>query len=203
MKTEAVHELTVAEIARLTGEFSRQRRSYTEELAALFAASEAGQAEQQPVTERAELVRNRAVFLLNGHSPEGLKLAVIGPRRQQIEVEIGALDLVLDTLSRKELVAHAEESAAFALEHGDEWAAICRDVLLCAARLGALEARAVAWRQNLGGVIPSTLPLAAFIGTGRSILGIPWGTDPLSRARTAALAEKIITTRELKDVENA
>jgi hypothetical protein len=80
---------------------------------------------------------------------------------------------------------------------------ICRDVLLCAARLGALEARAVAWRQNLGGVIPSTLPLAAFIGTGRSILGIPWGADPLSRPRVAALEAKIVTARELKDAADA
>jgi hypothetical protein len=150
------------------------------------------------VTERAEAVRNRALSLMNGHSPDGIRLPPATPRRQQIEVEIEALDLVLDALSKKELVARAAEAAAFALQHGEEWAALCRDTLLTATRLGALEARAQAWRQNLGGAVPATLPLAAFIGTGRSILGVPWGADPLSRPRAAALEAKIITAKEIK-----
>jgi hypothetical protein len=106
---------------------------------------------------------------------------------------------VLEILSTKELIARSEEGAAFLLENGEEWRQICRDVLLCAVQLGALERRAVAWRQQLAGVTPATLAMAGFIGTGRSILNIPWSGDPLSRVRTAALEEKIISAKELKD----
>src|SRR6266851_6374491 len=155
MKTEQIHELTVAEIARLTGAFNAQRQEYVRELAELFSAAEAGAPEPQPVTEHAEAVRSRALYLMNGHSPDGIRLPPATPRRRQIEIEVAALDLVLDALSKKELVARAEEAAAFAMLHGDEWAGHCRDILLTATRLGALEARAQAWRQNLGGVIPS------------------------------------------------
>jgi hypothetical protein len=42
MKTERVHELTVAEIGRLVGEFNRRRREVTERQAARFSAAEAG-----------------------------------------------------------------------------------------------------------------------------------------------------------------
>jgi hypothetical protein len=202
MKSEQIHELTVAEIGRLVGEFYRQRHAYTEELAALFSASEAGQPEERPRTDRAEEVRGRALEMLNGYAPAGLKHAPPRSRQQELEINVEAIDIVLSALAQKELVATAAESAAFALEHGDEWAELCRDILLTAARLGALEKRAVEWRANLR-VIPASLPLAQFIGTGRSIVGVLWASDPLYRPREAALQAKIVTAKEIKAAENA
>jgi hypothetical protein len=198
MNSEQIHESTVAEIARLTGVYNTQRQGHCVELAALFSAAEAGQPESQPAAPRAEMVRGRAVELLNGFAPAGLKLPPAASRRQELEIEIEALDLVLDALSKKENVARAEEAAAFAVDHGEAWAAICRDVLLCATRLGALEARAIAWRQKLAGVTPASLPLARYIGHGR-----PLGAGELSRAITEALETKIISKSELRDAADA
>jgi hypothetical protein len=203
MKTERVHELTVAEISRLTGEYNRRRHECTEQLAALFSAAEAGQPEERPQTGRAEEVRALAVEILNGFAPPGMKRAPPNSRKAQLEVERDAIDLVLAALSTKELAARAEEAAEFAVEHGAEWEALCRDIVLCAVRLGALERRAIEWRQKLGPAVPSSLPMAGFIGTGRSILNVAWGADPLSRVRAAAVEARIVTAKEIKATENA
>jgi hypothetical protein len=202
MKTERVHELTVAEIGRLVGEFNRRRREATERQAARFSAAGAGQPEERPQTDRAEEVRGRALEMLNGYAPAGLKHAPPISQKQEDEIEVEAIDVVLAVLSRRELVATAAAAADFVLEHGEEWEALCRDIILAAARLGALEKRAIEWRAQLG-VIPSTLPMAQFIGTGRSIVGAVWAGDPLSRPREAALQAKIVTAKELKAAQDA
>jgi hypothetical protein len=185
MKTERVHELAVAEIGRLTGEYNRLRRERTEELAALSSAAEAGQPEERPRTDRAEEGRGRALEMLNGYAPSSMKRAPPNSRKAELEIDVEAIDIVLSALAQKELVATAAESAAFALEHGAEWEALCRDILLTFTRAQALEKRAVEFRQKLGPAVPATLPMAQFIGTGRSIVGIVWGADPLSRPRTS------------------
>src|ERR1700680_3406530 len=122
MKTERPHELTVAGIDRLVGEFNRRRHETTEALAALFSAAEAGQPEERPRTDRAEEVRGKALEMLNGYAPAGLKHAPPISQQPEDEIEVEAIDIVLSALAQKELVAAAEESAAFMLEHGDEWA---------------------------------------------------------------------------------
>jgi hypothetical protein len=198
MKTEEIHQLTVAKIARLTGEYNAQRQSRAAELAGLFSAAESGQPEPQPATDRAETVRGRALEMLNGYAPAGLKLPAAVSRRHELEIEIEAIDLVLSTLAAKENIARAEEAAAFAVKHGDQWEGLCADIILTATRLQALEARAADWRAGLGGAVPSSLPMARFVGTGRSVLNIAWGADPLSRVREAALAARIVTPKELK-----
>jgi hypothetical protein len=202
MKSEQIHELTVAEIGRLVGEYYRQRRERTEQLAALFSAAEAGQPEERPRTDRAEEARSRALQMLNGFAPADLKHAPPISRKQELEIEVEAIDIVLSALSQKELVARAAEAAEFALEHGAEWEALCRDIILTATRLGALERQAIEWRQKLGPAVPATLPMARFIGTGRSIVGALWASDPLYRPREAALQEKIVTAKEIKAAEN-
>jgi hypothetical protein len=203
MKSEQIHELTVAEISRLVGEFNRRRHEATERMAARFSATEAGQPTERPRTDRAEEARSRALAMLNGYAPPGLKHAPPISQQQEDEIEVEAIDIVLSALSTKELAARAEEAAAFAVEHGAEWEALCRDILLTAARLQALEARAQAWRAKLGVAVPATLPMATFVGTGRSIAGAVWASDPLSRPREAALQAKIVTAKELKATQDA
>jgi hypothetical protein len=202
MKTERVHELTVAEIGRLTGEYNRLDRECAEEQAARFSAAEAGQPKERPRTDRAEEARGLALEMLNGYAPAGLKHAPPISRDEELEIKREAIAIVLSALAQKELVAAAEESAAFVLEHGEEWEALCRDILLTFTRGAALEKRAVEFRAKLR-VIPASLPLAQFIGTGRSIVGALWASDPLYRPREAALQAKIVTTKEIKAAENA
>jgi hypothetical protein len=203
MKTERVHELTVAEVGRLVGEYNRRRHEVTERIAARFVAAEAGQPQERPPTDRAEEVRSRAVAMLNGYAPPGLKHAPPISEQTEDEIERDAIDIVLAALSQKELVATAAEAAEFAIEHGAKWEALCRDILLTATRLGALERQAIEWRAKLGPAVPATLPMATFIGTGRSILNVPWGSDPLSRPREAALQAKIVTRKEIEAAADA
>jgi hypothetical protein len=137
MKTERVHELTVAEIGRLVGEYNRLRRECTAEQAARFSAAEAGQPKERPRTDRAEEARGRALQMLNGFAPAGLKHAPPISRDEELEIEVEAIDIVLSALSQKELAASAASAAELAIEHGAAWEAYWRELLLTAARLGA------------------------------------------------------------------
>lgn len=201
-KTHAVHDLTVAEIARLTADYERQRRAATEELAGIFASRQAGQPEPAPLSDGDRAARDMARTMLNGWAPADFAMPSPASPEQQLIVRRDAIDLVLGALRSKEAAALAEEGAIWLIAHGSEWRELCRDILLTADRLRALEAKAVAMRQGLGGAVPVTLPLGDFIGTGRSLLGVAWGTDPLSRARTAALAEKVVSARQIEDCRN-
>ena len=77
MKSEDVHALTVAEIGRLTVEFDQQRRLAITELAGLANEPEIS----GPEAIRAETARVRALELMNGYSPPGMKMPPGAPRR--------------------------------------------------------------------------------------------------------------------------
>ena len=200
--TETVHDLTVAEILALTARYQAERAQFVAEKIDLEAERQAG-ATEEVISDFEAATRERALSRLNGYAPSSLKLVKSMTRSAEIDIEIGAIDLVLSALQRKELVASATEAAQWVIQNGPAWRELCRDWLLTAERLHALETRAFAVRQELGGVTPATLELAEFIGNGRSPLGIRWDSDPLSRVRTAALQAKIITKADLEDARNA
>ena len=162
-----------------------------------------GQPEVQPATPRDEEIRERALQLINGAAPDSLKIRPVKPRSEQLEIEIAAIDTVLVALAQKDRVARAAEAELFVAQHRNEWTQLCADILLVATRLQALERKAIAWRGQLS-AIPSSLPLAEYFGTGRSILGptIVWPGDPLSRPREAALQANIVTAKEIKAAQN-
>src|ERR1700730_14090132 len=195
----ADHQLMAAKIVQMLGDLQRQRVAATRELASIVAARAAGQREERPRSDQAEAARNRALEILNGHAPEGLRLVAPGSREAVLEIEVAALDLAMNALSQRELAARAVEAAALVREHGPKWAALCRELVLTATRLEELERRAHAWPDQMRGSEPATLLLATFIGTGRSILNIPWANDPLSRLRTAALAAGILDKGDIKE----
>jgi hypothetical protein len=201
MANNQIHELTVAQIATLSSEYRQRRNVATEELAAIFAAQQGGQAEVERIDDDTKAVRERALELLNGHAPASMKLYRSGSRDRELRIEVGAIDEVLSALSGKELAARAAEAAEWVERHGAEWRALCRDLVLTATRLQALEQRAQAWRATLGGNVPATLALAEFIGA-RSVLGIPWANDPLSRVRTAAIDARVVSRSEIKEAQN-
>jgi hypothetical protein len=194
-----IHDLTVREIASLTAEYERQRQAYIAEKIEL----EASGAAEEVLTDFQATVREHAANLLNGHAPSDLKSLRMMPRVQEINVELGAIGLILEVLQKKELLQEAIEAADWVIANGTQSRALCRDLILTGERLRALEERALAMRAELRGQVPATLELAAFVGNGRSPLAIPWSTDPLSRMRTAALKAEIITEKDLKEARNA
>src|ERR1700693_4176181 len=158
------HQLTVREIERLTGQYNSRRHAVTEQLALIYGAREVGTPAPEPLTERAVAARELALSWLNGHAPPSMKATLPFPQEEQLNVELAAIDLVLATLSQRENIVRAAEAEQYAHQHRAEWTAIVRDALLGASMMRAAEARAVKFRQKLGGIVPNSLQLAAFIG---------------------------------------
>src|SRR4051812_47917275 len=156
-QTDEIHALTVAEIGRLTGEYTRRRRAATEERAALYAAREAGAPEPDPLTEHDAAVREKALQMLNGYAPSSMRLLPPIPRDEELIIEVAAIDIVLGALSQQELTARATAAAAWIIAYGDAWRQLCRDIILTATRLQAPEARPQAGRPGPGGVRPATV----------------------------------------------
>jgi hypothetical protein len=199
----AITAAATAEIARQVVDYTQRRRKVTEELASLFAARQAGQ--NVDVVPPADVVaaRERAAEMLNGTAPAFLKTPVAITREAQLTIERDAIDLVLNIFQREELRANAAEATQWLEQHGAEWRALCAEIVLTALRLRALEKRAVNMRASIGSIAPAALPMSADIGVSGSFLNINgvWGAEPLSRPREAALAAKIITAQQVRDIE--
>ena len=190
---EQIAQLTSAEIARQIRHFSGQRDELTRTLAAIYAARKDGIAEPPPPTDRAKRVHEHAKKLMDGHAGLLPALPEHGAE-SEIWIRRDALDLILSALCKSETEAAATESLAWAIEHADEWKALCRDWILTAIRLEALEARA---SDMIHAVVFGTpgFPFAQFCGGGLSV-DIP-GSN-LQIATAAAIKERIITTAEAK-----
>ena len=63
------------------------------------------------------------------------------------------------------------------------------------------EKKAIKVRESIGAT-PATLPLAMFIGNGRSLVCAPWQNDPISRARTEALEKRIVSQRDITEAKH-
>ena len=195
-----VHALTVAEIGRLKSEYARQRQTATQRRAALY-ASRNPEAPDEQLTDDVRETRELAKTILNGWSPPWFSTPPTLSEDQQLKREIGALDLVLHALDGQEIVARASASAAWAIEHEAEWMETCREALLAAERLLALEQKLRRMRLELAGTVPASLPGATAFGTGRSILSTG-GADPISSARTKAIEDKIVTHQQIEDARH-
>jgi hypothetical protein len=195
---ETTHDLTVSTINDLIRGYRRDRQAAVAELILIEKRRAAGVPEPQPLTDTEKLARERAVELINGHGTASMFVPPAASREQQLQVEIRGLDLVLDALATREVQQRSVEAVQWLDRHGGEWNAVCRDILLCATKLAALENKAARLKSEQGFWV--TLPLAEFIG-GRSILGIAWQADPLNTPIQHALREKIITAAEVKEAE--
>jgi hypothetical protein len=191
-----VHDLTSAEIARLTAQFGREHHEIVEARAAICAARARSGVDPfaSPPPDAAKS-RQIAVEKLNGWAPSTLT-ATSGLSDAELAIEQEALRIVLSALAQKGLAAAAADQAEWMIANGPAWRALCRDYLLTAERMNALENKAQAMVQNSGG---AGLQLAAHVGRG-GLLDKRISSDPLGRFRGEALALKIVTQ---KDIEGA
>ncbi len=120
------------------------------------------------------------------------------PCDEQIRAELDAIAYVNRDLIRRHELALEREAEQWVVEHSTEWRQLCREIVLAAVRLAALEERARDTLKPIDGCWVRGLAMGATIGSGLSLLGIG---DPLSDMRTAALAEGIITASDLKKAE--
>jgi hypothetical protein len=202
--TDDFHALTLAEARKQSREYSAKLRAVTDELAAILAARTAGRgAVPIPLTDRARKARERAKEMLNGHSPTWLSAPQSDERENQLFVEQDAIGFVLKALQDQTLVAEAAEAAAWAQANGKEWRALCREILLAAARLEALTKRAAAFVE---GHVSAPLPLRHLIGDGAGIYDSGARTvlvhETLAPLTKAGLEEGIISATELRKAQN-
>ena len=97
----------------------------------------------------------------------------------------------------KDLAARATEAVAWAEENADKWRELCRDIVLTASKLDALERSA---RELIGQCIDIhsvRLPMANIIG-GRAI-----SETPISDLTEAALAAGVVTSGEIKKARSS
>ena len=203
MKTESMHTATVAEIGLLANSYSRKRDAAVRELAALQAAREFS--DPEPALMGIELeARKQAIAELNGYAPAELRMPT-ADRETILKTEILKCDIVLNGLASKDLEARATEAAEFAEAHGEEWRHLCKEIVLTASRLKALEAKAAEFRRVLG-TPPAGLPMADAIGV-RSVTGAVWARadgsgDALMGVVQKAIQQRIVSAKEITEAQN-
>jgi hypothetical protein len=94
------------------------------------------------------------------------------------------------------LAARATEAVQWAEEHADEWRALCRDIVLTAVRLDALDGSARRLLEQCVDVHSVRLPMANLIG------GRPITETPTSDLAETALAAGVVTSSEVKKAKS-
>ncbi len=196
---ETTHTMAANEINRLVRQYRDQRQVAVEAMVKHEDGRAAGVPEAPPPTDHDKAVRQRALALVNGYAATDWALPKDVTRIEELRIEISALDMVVAALEDKWTQQTAVESVEWAQRHGGEWNALCRDILLTATRLQALEAKAAKIKAEQG--FWTTLPMAQYLG-GPSVIGVNWSSDPANTAIQHALREKLITARDLEAARN-
>jgi hypothetical protein len=198
--TEETRKATSAEISRQISAFESKRRILTGELVAIQKARAQGQPPETILPEDARLARSRALEMLNGHAPEGLKLEIASRTREAtLQIDIDACGIAIAALQAEATRTRAAESLQYISDHRDEWRALVREILLTVHRLEALEAKARQIRAGIRWMTAAGFELSGWIGGPTSITDRTGaGRDYLSRPREAALKLGIITKRDLE-----
>ena len=100
--------------------------------------------------------------------------------------------IALKILADKDLVARATEAVVWAEKNADKWKALCRDIVLTANKLEALERGAQELLEQCIDVSSISLPMANRIG------GRPISDTPVNKLTEAALAAGVVTAGEIK-----
>jgi hypothetical protein len=196
--TSEIHALTTAEIARQCRMHNERRLQIVNERAAMYSnALKNGGSVETPIVDADErAAREHAKRLLNGSAPESLSLPPEITRDRTLLREMRGIDIVLKILENKGLVARATEAVAWAESHGDQWRALCREIVLTAIKLEALEHGARELIGQCGDIFAVRLPMANIVG------GRPISETAISDLTEAALAEGVVTSAEIRKAKN-
>jgi hypothetical protein len=193
----AHHPTTVVEIRRTRAALAAQDRALMEEGAADYKAEKAGSPPSRPLNDHERLVNAHIHLLMNGSTPPHLLVPPVS-RDAQRRAQRDAIAYVDRQLGRQEEDALEREAQQWAIDHDAQWRALCREIVLAAVKLAALEERARDTLKPIDGCWVRGLAMGSTIGSGLSLLGIG---DPLLDLRTDALAEGIITASDIKKAE--
>jgi hypothetical protein len=196
-----IQTLTARQISEMIGRLNARRAEVTAELADIFKSRAAGGRIEILPPEDVRKARALAVQLLGGNAPASLTDAPLRTREQTLELEKAAIDIAIEILQRDHVRARAVEAVAWGQKHAVEWKDLCRQIVLGAHRLQALERRARDMRASIPGFTPPSLCLIGHIGSYTSTVYDPsWGRDFLGQLRRDATAQGVITEREAREL---
>jgi hypothetical protein len=190
------HPSTVAEIQDVEREITALDLTLLEEAREIYEASRKGGAPALALTEHDRRVGKYLQKYMNGATPAHLLEANVS-REAEIRAHRDALQIVLRNLARqKESLSYAEAEKWVATT-AKEWCALCREIVLAAERLAALEESARRFLEPIEG-INIKIAMGSTIASGLSLLGIG---DLLREIRDAALKDNIVTEVEIRKAQ--
>jgi hypothetical protein len=193
-----------AEVQRQLREWGGRRDDITRQLAACCQAkSAAGTPSSVPMSDETKRVRElaREWMRLEGYTPSASLQEDGEDPEPRLQRERAAVDLILAELRKKGLETCAALAASWIIKNTPAWVALAHDIVLAGVRLQELERRAADMLQELP--MPGyRMPLTEFLGRGHSIMEAG-GDNPLRLLLRAAVEEGLVTSGEIRKVQNA
>ncbi len=186
--------MTVAELQQVQASIKEAVAALHSEGHANYKAMMAGAPPARPLTQHERRVAGRVQSMMNGSTPKHL----LGPavtRDDQIRADLEAYQIVSREVIKLTEDARLLEADQFVSENDKQWRALCRDIVLAATRLAALEERARDMIAPIFGQFVTGLAMPTTVGSGLSLLGVG---DPLADMRNEALKDGVVTTAELR-----
>jgi hypothetical protein len=190
-------QMTAAELRRAQLSINDAIRELQNEGHANYKAMAAGKPPARPLTEHERRVACRVQSMMNGATPPRFLEPAI-TRDDQIRADLEAYQIVTRELSKLEEEARLREADRLVADNDENWRALCREIILTATRLVALEERARDMLAPILGQFVTGLAMGATIGSGLSLLGVG---DPLADMRAEALKDGVVTTAEIRKAE--
>lgn len=189
--------MTRAEIRAQYAKYSSLER---ELLAQVIAMEKAGGAEQTAASvSQDQKVRDRARERLNGHGAQLMPAAAAnsGATLSEIRIDLQAVRLIQETLTRAATAAAAIEATDWAEKHSREWESICRDFVIRAAETEALERRAEAYLEKAGEA-RFALQMSGWFGAA----GVSINGESVSTIIKAAVDAGVVGAAEIRKAHN-
>lgn len=193
-----IHKLTTAEIARQVRTHTERRQQILDERHAICVhALKTGATSDAPIVDADErAAREHAKRLLNGSAPESLSLPPEITRDKILYREQRGIDIALKILTDKGLVARAADAVSWAEANNEKWRALCREIVLTAIKLEALEHSASELLGQCSDIFSVRLPMANVVG------GRPISETPIKELTETALAQGVVTSSEIRKAKN-
>jgi hypothetical protein len=187
---------TVAEILVVEGEVVVLDLQLQGEAQEIYEASRKGGSPALPLSEHDRRVGKYLQKYMNGATPSRLLEANVS-RDAEIRAHREAFQIILRDLARRKELARYAEAEKWVADNTKEWCALCREIVLAAERLAALEERARQFLQPIDG-IHIKIAMGSTAASGLSLLGTG---DPLREMREAALKDNIVTESEIRKAQ--
>ncbi|WP_409188598.1 hypothetical protein [Bradyrhizobium sp. RDM4] len=197
--TDHKHPETSAEIRAVRSTLAEHDRALMNEDAGIYRASLKGLPPPRPLTEHECLVRDHLKALLNGATPSHFLGGSDVSRLQQIRANREAIAIADKHWAKHEDEAREREAQEYVNANAAAWREVCRDIVITATRLMALEDRAREILAPVDGIHGLKMAMPTTVGSGLSLLGIG---DPLAEMRNEALKQGIVTSADVRKAGN-